>query len=65
MVTLINREEMTSNETHFVLDVNGKEIFIAKWHDIDWYCEWEIYKGSETLNETENQEVVTFMGTQS
>lgn len=57
-------------EEHFKVIVNGKEVWINKWHrsdnDLDQYDgDTEIYKGLELLTEEEQEAVIDYVNEES
>ena len=56
----------TEREEHFKVEINGKEVWVNKWHKIDNELaitdgDTEIIKGEELLNEEEQEEVIDFV----
>ena len=64
MITILKSETVTPTEIQWELDVNGKNIFLAKWVEPDFFIDWEVFKGEELLTEEEKDEVYDFMSEQ-
>jgi len=64
MIKIIRSERITPTETQWELDVNGKNVYVAKWIDYDFIEDYEIFKGKELLTEDEEEEVIEFIDLQ-
>lgn len=64
MITIIQSETVTPTEVQWELDVNGKNIFLAKYVEPDFFIDYEVFKGAELLTEEEQDEVYEFMSEQ-
>jgi hypothetical protein len=54
----------SSMERHFKVAINGKEVYVSKWHkqdEFDTEGDIEIFKGAELLTEDEQEEVISFV----
>ena len=65
MIKINRSEKITPTEVQFDLDVNGKNVYVAKWVDVDFCTDYEIFKGQELLTEDEEEEVVDFINEQA
>lgn len=65
MINLIRSERVTPLESHYEIEINGKVVQFAKWQDIDWMIDYEIFNGKELLNEDEEEEVIEFIDEQA
>lgn len=61
MINLIRNENVSPLESHFEIEINGKIVQFAKWQDMDWMIDYEIFNGKELLNENEEEEVLEFI----
>jgi len=64
MIKVIETERVTPTETQWKIDVNGKEIWFAKWVDDNFMTDYEIFHNEELLNEDEYEEVISFIDEQ-
>jgi hypothetical protein len=69
MIKILHEEIVQSvEEKHFKLDVNGKEIWVSKWHEFSNMPGTtsdggtDIIKGNELLSEDEEENVMDFIG---
>ena len=67
---MIEKKEETiisqAMERHFVILINGKEVWVSKWYSTDEFntCgegDIEIFKGQKLLTEEEQEEVIDFV----
>ena len=61
MVKLIRSERVTPTESHFEIEVNGKEVQFAKWIDDDFCTDSEYIKCDDKLTDDEQEEVDNFI----
>jgi hypothetical protein len=65
MIKLIHSEKVTPTESHFEIEINNKVIQFAKWVDMDWCTDYEIFKGMEALTQDEHDDVIDFIDEQT
>jgi hypothetical protein len=61
MIKLIRSERVTPTETHFEIDVNGKNVQVAKWVDMEWFTDYEIFNGEDLITDDERDAVQEFI----
>ena len=63
-IKILESERVTPLETQWKIEINGKEVWVAKFMDMDWLVDWEIFKGKELLTEDEQEIVVDWVNEQ-
>jgi len=65
MIKLLGEQVVSERkETHYKLNINGKEILVSKWHEYDEFGsdgDIDIFKGKELLTEEEEELIAEYI----
>jgi hypothetical protein len=63
-MNILDNIRVSPTETQWKVNINGKEVWIAKWIDYGFSFDYEIFKGKELLTEEEKDILVDWIDEQ-